>query len=127
MPYIRGMRCSLEKSRTHLIPLSSESDSIDLVDTLPADHEALEQEFIESRQQQILLRLARELLDDRDRRIYFDIHHFGINRAEVGRALGLTGQRVGQIYRHVSERLLNAAHHDPTFRMLSNFTERRTR
>ena len=35
--------------------------------------------------------------------------------------LGLTGQRVGQIYRAASEKLLNAAHNDPTFRMISDF------
>lgn len=126
----RGRRSSADADdvpdRINLVPLSSDDDSIDLIDSLPADEEALEREFIESRQQQVLLRLARELLDDRERRIYFDIHHLGINKAEVGRTLGLTGQRVGQIYHKVAERLLNAAHNDPTFRMLSNFTERRT-
>jgi RNA polymerase sigma factor (sigma-70 family) len=86
--------------------------------------DSLEFEFLESQQQLIILRLARELLDERERRIFFDVHYLDINRAEVGRALGgLTGQRVGQIYRQVSERLLNAAHNDPEFRRISQFTQ----
>jgi RNA polymerase sigma factor (sigma-70 family) len=104
-----------------VVPLSNGGGGQDPIDSLPADIDAPEAEFIASRQQQILLRLARELLNDRERRIFFEIHHLGINRAEVGRSLGLTGQRVGQIYRHVAEQLLDAAHDDPTFRALSDF------
>jgi RNA polymerase sigma factor (sigma-70 family) len=105
----------------NVVPLSTGSGGQDPIDALPADIDAPETEFITSRQQQILLRLARELLNDRDRRIFFEIHHLGINRAEVGRSLGLTGQRVGQIYRRVAEQLLDAARDDPTFRTLSDF------
>jgi RNA polymerase sigma factor (sigma-70 family) len=105
----------------NVVPLSTGGGGQDPIDSLPADIDAPEAEFIASRQQQILLRLARELLSDRDRRIFFEIHHLGINRAEVGRSLGLTGQRVGQIYRKVAEQLLDAAHDDPMFRTLSDF------
>src|SRR5918996_4535123 len=105
----------------NVVPMSTGSEGQDPIDSLPADVDAPEAEFIASRQQQILLRLARELLNDRERRIFFEIHHLGVNRAEVGRNLGLTGQRVGQIYRQVAERLLDAAHDDPTFRALSDF------
>lgn len=84
-----------------------------------------EAEFVQTRQQIILIRLARELLDDRERRIFYDIHYLGIPRAEVGRQLDLTGQRVGQIYRRAAERLLEAAHGDPTFRRISSAGEER--
>lgn len=105
-----------------VVPLSTGDDDQDPIDALPAVDEDLDTIFIETQQQKILLRLARELLSDRDRQIFFDIHYLGTPRAEVGRALGLTGQRVGQIYRKSAEQLLNAAHNDPSFRKLSDFT-----
>ena len=105
-----------------VVPLSTAGGGQDPIDALPADIDA-EAEFIASRQQLILLRLARELLSDRERQIFFEIHHLGISRAEVGRDLGLTGQRVGQIYRQAARRLLDAAHDDPAFRTLSDFGE----
>ena len=42
--------------------------------------------------------LAREGLNDRDQRIFFAIHFEDYSRKEVGDRLGLTSQRVGQIY-----------------------------
>ena len=42
--------------------------------------------------------IARELLDDRALKIFFAIHFEGYSRKEVGELLGLTSQRVGQIY-----------------------------
>lgn len=42
--------------------------------------------------------LAREILDDRDREIFFAIHYCGYKRKEVANRLGLTSQRIGQIY-----------------------------
>lgn len=92
------------------------------VDDGDLEQHELEREFRESRQQQILYRLARELFGPRELRIFIDVHHLGINRADVGRALGLTGQRVGQIYRTVAERLLAAAHEDAEFRRLCEYT-----
>jgi RNA polymerase sigma factor (sigma-70 family) len=106
---------------TNVVPLPTGGAGQNPIDSLPADGDTLEAEFIVSRQQQILLRLARELLDDRERQIFFEIHHLGSGRAEVGRKLGLTGQRVGQIYRKVAQQLLDAARDDPTFRTLSEF------
>jgi len=108
-------------SETNVVHLSTGGADQNPIDSLPADSDTLEAEFIASRQQQILLRLTRELLDDRERQIFFEIHHLGSSRAEVGRKLGLTGQRVGQIYRKVAEQLLDAARDDPTFRTLSEF------
>ncbi len=42
--------------------------------------------------------LAREALSDRDQDIFFAIHFDGDSRREVARRLGLTSQRVGQVY-----------------------------
>ena len=42
--------------------------------------------------------LAREILDDRDQEIFFAIHFCGYRRKEVADQLGLTSQRIGQIY-----------------------------
>lgn len=42
--------------------------------------------------------LAREILDDRDREIFFAIHFCGYKRKEVADQLDLTSQRIGQIY-----------------------------
>ena len=42
--------------------------------------------------------LAREALNDRDQEIFFAIHFEGYGRKEVGERLGLTSQRIGQIY-----------------------------
>lgn len=103
-----------------VVPLSTGDGGQHPIDALPADVDAAA-EFVASRQQLILLRLARELLNDRDRQIFFEVHHLGRSRAEVGRALGLTGQRVGQIYVQAARQLLDAAHDDPAFRTLSDF------
>lgn len=43
--------------------------------------------------------LARDVLDERARKIFWAIHFEGYSRTEVGDQLGLTSQRVGQIYR----------------------------
>lgn len=50
-------------------------------------------------------RLAREILDERECRIYFDIHFSGIPRKKIGEALHLTGQRVGQIFNAAVKKL----------------------
>ena len=49
--------------------------------------------------------LAREFLDDRDREIFFAIHFLGHSRREVSARLGLTSQRIGQIYNAALRRL----------------------
>lgn len=104
----------------NVVPLSNADGGHDPLDAVPADADTTA-EFIASRQQLILLRLARTLLSDRDRQIFFEIHHFGRSRAEVGRTLGLTGQRVGQIYGQAARKLLAAAHDDTAFRAVSDF------
>ena len=49
--------------------------------------------------------LTREVLDDREQEIFFAIHFDGYSRKEVGDRLGLTSQRIGQIYKAVLRRL----------------------
>ena len=58
----------------------------------PAEFAALEDAFA-------LRDLARDVLDERAREIFFAIHFLGFSRREVGEQVGLTGQRIGQIYR----------------------------
>ena len=57
--------------------------------------------------------LARELLDDRDQKNFFSIHFQHHSRTEVGGWLGLTSQRVGQIYKAALQQL--ATHPDYPF------------
>jgi DNA-directed RNA polymerase specialized sigma24 family protein len=114
-----------DEDEIHLVSLDPNAGDDGPLGKIPTPDDELEVEFIKTRQQKILERLARELLSERDRRIYYDVHHLGISLAEVGRHLGLTGQGVGQIYRAVSNRLLLAAHNDPEFRLLSNHTDQR--
>ena len=57
--------------------------------------------------------LAREVLDSRDQEVFFAIHFKGERRKEVGERLGLTGQRIGQVYNAVLRRL--EAHPDYPF------------
>src|SRR5439155_7599714 len=71
--------------------------------------------FMRTQQELVLISLARELLDERDRRIYFGIHFEGITRVELGRELHLSGPGVGQIYLRVARRLREAARRDPEF------------
>ncbi len=49
--------------------------------------------------------LAREVLSDRDREVFFAIHFDGYTRTEVGKRLGLTSQRIGQIYNTAMQQL----------------------
>lgn len=49
--------------------------------------------------------LARSILSDREREVFFAIHYRGVSRREVGAQLGLTGQRIGQIYNAACRRL----------------------
>ena len=58
--------------------------------------------------------LVREILNDRDGEIFFAIHFEGYSRKEVGERLGLTSQRIGQIY-HAALRTLEA-HPDYPFK-----------
>ena len=72
--------------------------------------------------------LARELLDERDRDIFFSIHFLDYSRREVGEQHRLTSQRVGQIYNAALRKL--EAHPNYPFKppvMVGQLAERRNR
>jgi len=79
--------------------------------------------FMRTQQQLVLLRLARELLDERDRTIFFGIHFEGRTRVDVGRELGLSGPGAGQIYSRAARRLHEVARRDPEFPTTTNPAE----
>lgn len=109
----------------NVVSLSGTGADDDPLGELTSGDDDLDAEFVRTEQQLILRDLARELLDDRERRIFYDVHFFDIPRAEVGRSLGgLSGQRVGQIYTAVLQRLLLAAHSNPMFRRVSDYPDR---
>ena len=66
---------------------------------LPSDWDGPEVECERVEKGLVLLALVREVLDERARRIVFAILFQGYRRGEVGEELGLTSQRVGQIFR----------------------------
>ena len=57
-----------------------------------------EEEYVVVRSALDLLDLAREVLDERDQAIFFDIHFQDHSRVELGKEWNLTPQRIGQIY-----------------------------
>ena len=71
--------------------------------------------------------LAREVLDDRALKIFLAIHFQGYSRKEIAERLGLTSQRIGQIYNDAARRL--EAHPDYPFKRpirVIRLAERRT-
>lgn len=122
----KGRRASMteggeQETEINVVPLPSSNTNDDAaISDLPSADGDLEDDFIRTEQQLILGDLARELLDERDRRIFYDIHYLDVPAAEVGRQLGLSGQWVGQIYKAVLQRLLVAAWSHSMFRRLSD-------
>ena len=70
-----------------------------LFELLPGNWRDPEAEFFVLQDVLKVRDLAREILVDRDREIFFAIHCDGDSRKEVAIRLGLTSQRIGQIYR----------------------------
>ena len=70
-----------------------------LFDVLPSDWGDPETEYLALEKVLRLRDLARDVLDERAREIFFAIHFDGYSRTEVGERIGLTSQRVGQLYR----------------------------
>ena len=71
--------------------------------------------------------LIRKVLDDRGQKVFLAIHFQGYSRKEIGKGLGLTSQRVGQIYDDAVRRL--EAHPDYPFKRplrVKRIAERRT-
>jgi len=64
-----------------------------------------EEEFNALHNAQRLIDLARELLSERELRVFLDLHCGERTRGELANELGLTPQRVGQIYADSLEQL----------------------
>ena len=70
-----------------------------LFEVLPSNWGDPEAEYLVLEKVLELRNLARDVLDERDREIFFAIHFEGCSRTDVGERVGLTSQRIGQIYR----------------------------
>ena len=69
-----------------------------IFELLPSNWGNPEEEFFATQGVLELRNLARDILDDRAQNIFFAIHYQGYSRKEVGARLGLTGQRISQVY-----------------------------
>jgi RNA polymerase sigma factor (sigma-70 family) len=78
------------------------------------DHDP-EVAFERTQQQLVLLRLARERLSTRERKVFFGIHFDGVTRAALAQEIGLTPQAIGQMYVRIVKSLYDAARDDPEF------------
>ena len=107
----KGLGGTDHRVQLHLVSGDVERDGSDgeaepaLFDLLPSTWGDPEAEYSVLEDVLKLRDLARELLDDRDRAIFFAIHFRGDSRKEVGDRLGLTSQRIGQIYSAALDRL----------------------
>jgi RNA polymerase sigma factor (sigma-70 family) len=79
------------------------------------DADDAEGQFLRAEQQRVILRLARDLLSDRDKAVFFGIHYLGRTRADLAREVGLTPQGVGQLYVRLAKQLYEQACQDPAF------------
>ena len=110
----KGLSGTDHRPPLHLVSGDTERQGPDgetepsLFEVLPATWGDPEAEYFELRGVLDLRNLAREILDDRERQVFFAIHFDDRTRREVGEQLGLTGQRIGQIYHAACQRL--AAH-----------------
>ena len=76
-----------------------------LLEMVPSTWPDPETEYLATETTLELRDLARAILSDREREVFFAIHFLGLTRREVGARLGLTGQRIGQIYNAACRRL----------------------
>ena len=90
------------------------------------DHDP-EVAFERTQQQLVLLRLARERLSARERKVFFGIHFDGVTRAALAEVVSLTPQAVGQMYVRIVKSLYAAARDDPEFPTITATLEGRTR
>ena len=74
-------------------------------DVVPGEHASAEDEFLATQSVLNLRDLAREILDAQEQRIFFGIHFGHPSRRELGKEMGKTGQRIGQIYDEIMRRL----------------------
>lgn len=101
----KGLRGTDHRAQLHLVSGDARREGPDgetepsIFEKIPSDRGDLEAEFIELEAVLELRDLARKILDERQQRVFFAIHFDDYTRREVGEELGLTSQRVGQIYK----------------------------
>ena len=107
----KGLRGTDYRPPLHLVSGDAEREVLDgeteptLLEVIPSNWGDPEAEYYVLQGVLKLRDLARELLDDRARKIFFAIHFQHYSRTEVGDWLGLTSQRVGQIYNAALQQL----------------------
>ena len=100
----KGLRGTDHRQQLHLVPGDVERQTDDgatqpaLLQLLPANWGDPEAEYVVTGGALKLLDLARQTLDGQEQEVFLAIHFEGCSRTEVGGLLGLTGQRIGQIY-----------------------------
>ena len=106
-----GLRGTDHRGPLHLVSIDTQSKTQDgdsgatVLQMLPSDIVDPEEAYIERQQSLFLRDFARRVLDERSLHVFFAIHFEGRFRADVGKELGVTGQRVSQIYQKASKRL----------------------
>ena len=107
----KGLRGTDYRPPLHLVSGDAEREGLDgeteptLLEVIPSNWGDPEAEYYVLQGVLKLRDLARELLDDRARKIFFAIHFQHYSRTEVGDWLGLTSQRIGQIYNAALQQL----------------------
>ena len=106
-----GLRGTEHRAQLHLVSGDAEREGpagetepplLEMVPSTWADPEA---EYLATETTLELRDVARAILSDRERKVFFAIHNDGFSRREVGAQLRLTGQRIGQIYNAACRRL----------------------
>ena len=106
-----GLRGTDHRDPLYLVSIDTPSETQDgdseapVLTMLPSDVVDPEEAYIERQQSLVLRDFARRVLDERSLHVFFAIHFEGRFRADVGEELGVTGQRVSQIYQKASKRL----------------------
>ena len=101
----KGLRGTDHRPELRLVSGDTEREGPDgeaepsIFEVTPSDWGDPEAEYLKMEAVLKLRDLARELLDARDRSVFFAIHFGDFTRREVGEWLGLTSQRIGQIYK----------------------------
>lgn len=107
----KGLRATKKRPELRLVSGDAERVGPDgepepsIFEMLPSNWGDPEEEFFKTEGVVRLRDLAREILEDRDREIFFAIHFGDYSRKDIGDLLGLTSQRVGQIYKAALRRL----------------------
>ena len=132
----KGLRGTDHRGQLNLVSGAVEREGPDgeteppIFDETPSEWGDPEAEYLEHLELEATLKLrdlARELLDDRQQRIFFAIHFDDHTRREVGEQLGWTSQRIGQIYK--ASLLTLVGHPDYPFKppiTVGQLTERRS-